>query len=121
MKQLALYGLNGVMNTLVGYLVFFALTQVIDYRIAIVIGYSVAMALSYALNSRIVFRGRGRPARFVVLNLGLMALNVAMTWSIVTRIGLAAELAQLIAIPIVFLVGFVLNKALVFNLDSLSR
>ena len=79
MKQLALYGLNGVMNTLVGYLVFFALTQVIDYRIAIVIGYSVAMALSYALNSRIVFRGRGRPARFVVLNLGLMALNVAMT------------------------------------------
>jgi Predicted membrane protein len=120
MKQLALYGLNGVVNTITGYVVFFALTQLIDYRLAIVVGYLVAMVVSYLLNSQFVFRSQGSVSRFVLVNLVLMASNVGITWCIVHVTGMAEELAQLIAIPIVFLVGFGVNKSYVFgNRDPL--
>ena len=115
MKQLALYGLNGIANTVVGYVVFFVLAQVIDYRLAIVVGYLVAMLVSYALNSRVVFQGPGRPGRFIILNLLLMGANVLITWTIVETASIEEEFAQLIAIPIVFLAGFTLNKTLVFD------
>ena len=121
MKQLALYGLNGVVNTVTGYVVFLALAQVIDYRLAIVVGYLVAMVVSYLLNSQFVFRSQGSVSRFVFVNLLLMGMNVGITWSIVHVTAMAEELAQLIAIPVVFLVGFAVNKSFVFGRQAPLR
>lgn len=115
MRALALYGLNGLINTVVSYVVFVAAAQIIDYRLAIVVGYSVGILLSYLLNSRIVFRARGRLMRFVLVSLLLMACNVLLTWTLVATNDWAPAMAQLIAIPIVFLAGYCLNRMVVFD------
>jgi putative flippase GtrA len=115
MRQLALYGLNGVVNTITGYLVFLVLAQLIDYRLAIVGGYLVAMVVSYLLNSQLVFRSQGSVPRFVMVNVALMGLNIGITWSIVHVTAMAEEIAQLVAIPLVFLLGFAVNKSFVFG------
>lgn len=115
MRQLFLYGVNGVVNTLVSYGVFLVALKFVDYRVAVVVAYLIGMLCSYALNSVIVFRARGRVARFVFVNMLLMLLNLSVTWSLVEAAGWPEELAQLVSILVVFLVGFVVNKLLVFN------
>jgi putative flippase GtrA len=115
MRQLLLYGVNGVINTALSYGLFVVLANLIDYRAAVVISYGVGMYSSYLLNGAIVFGASGRLGRFIAVNLGLMGVNLALTWTLVEEFAWLKELAQLAAIAVVFLLGFALNKALVFG------
>ncbi len=115
MKKLLLYGANGVVNTVVTYVLYVLLTRVIDFRIAVIISYSVGIVLSYILNGAIVFGGQGRFWLFVFVSLFLMMLNLSITWLMVDAVGWPKEIAQLPAIVVVFVVGFVVNRSFVFS------
>jgi putative flippase GtrA len=120
MKKFLLYGLNGVVNTVVTYALYVLLVQVIDYRIAVVISYSLGICLSYLLNGAIVFGTYGRFRLFVVVSLLLMALNLAITWSVAEGLHWPKELAQLPAIAVVFVVGFFVNRRFVFSARAVN-
>lgn len=115
MKAFLFYGVNGVINTVVTYSLYIALTHVVDYRIAVVISYSIGIVLSYLLNGSVVFRAYGRFGLFVFVSLFLMILNLTITWTLVEEFGWLKAIAQLPAIALVFVVGFVVNRNFVFS------
>ena len=115
MRKFLQYGLNGAINTVVTYGLYVLLVRFIDYRIAIVLVYIVGIALLYYLHSALVFGAPGRIGSFVMIYVCLMVVNIVLTWSIVESLNWSKEAAQLPAILVVFIVGFVLNKRFVFS------
>ncbi len=120
MKKLIRYGLNGVVNTAVSYGLFLYLASVIDYRPAVVVSYLTGMLSSYIMNGAFVFGTRGHLPLFITVNLSLMLVNLSITWSLVERLAQPKALAQIIAIGIIFLLGFAINGRFVFVIDAQS-
>ncbi len=113
MKKFLLYGLNGAVNTLVTYGIYVLLCQIMDYRIAIVLVYAIGIAISYILNGVIVFGRPGHLWRFIAIYLCMLGLNMSITASLVS-VHWSPELAQIPAIGVAFVVGFLLNKRYAF-------
>ena len=109
------YGANGVFNTAVTYALYLLLIKVLDYRVAIVLVYAVGICLSYLVNGAVVFQARGRFAFFVLVYVGLLVVNLLITWSLVERFAWSEEFAPLPAVAVVFVLGFVINKYVVFQ------
>ena len=83
MRKFFLYGVNGVINTVVTYGLYVLLAQFIDYRIAVIVTYALGIGLSYVLNGAIVFGMYGRFWLFVLVSLFLMMINLSITWLLV--------------------------------------
>jgi putative flippase GtrA len=114
MKQLFLYGLNGVANTAITYALFLVFINFIDYRFAIVVVYGIGICISYFLNRAIVFSSHGSFLSFAAVSVGLMLLNMMVTMLLVEDFMWPKAMAQLCAIGTVFVVGFAVNKCFVF-------
>ena len=117
-KKLILFGANGIINTIVTYSLFVVISNIIDYRITIVLVYIFGIFLSYVLNKKFVFRIRGKLYLFVLIYLGMLLANLGITTILVEEFNLIKELAQLIAIAIVFLIGFTLINRYAFPKNS---
>jgi len=115
MRKLLLYGANGLLNTLVTYMVYLALLRVVDFRVALVIAYGLGVLLAYVVNGAVVFRRHGSFAFFAAVNVALLGVNVAITWAFVDLAGWRRDLAPLPAVLTVFLLGFLINKHFVFR------
>jgi len=113
-KKLILFGANGIINTIVTYSLFVVISNFIDYRITIVLVYIFGIFLSYVLNKKFVFRIRGKLYIFVLIYLGMLLANLGITTILVEEFNLVKEIAQLIAIAIVFLIGFTLINRYAF-------
>ena len=115
MRAFIYYGLSGGVNTILTYLLYVGLVQIVDYRIAIPITYAVGIALAYVIHGRFVFRSYGSVHRFVLVYAFLFLLNLAITWQFVAVFGWRAETAQLPAVAGCFIVGYLLSKRFVFR------
>jgi len=113
-KKLILFGANGIINTIVTYSLFVVISNIIDYRITIVLVYIFGIFLSYVLNRKFVFRIRGKLYLFVLIYLGMLLANLGITIVLVEEFNLIKEIAQLIAVAIVFLIGFTLINRYAF-------
>lgn len=113
-KQLAIYGTNGIINTAVTYGLFVIISNYIDYRITIVGVYMIGILLSYFLNGRFVFKSRGNLRIFIIIMVSMLLTNLSITWFLVESFQIMKEIAQLIAILIVFGLGFKLNQKYAF-------
>jgi len=113
-KKLILFGANGIINTVVTYSLFVVISNIIDYQITIVLVYIFGIFLSYVLNKKFVFRIRGKLYLFVLIYLGMLLANLGITTILVEEFNLLKEIAQLIAISIVFLIGFSLINRFAF-------
>ena len=113
-KKLILFGANGIINTIVTYSLFVVISNIIDYRITIVLVYIFGIFLSYVLNRKFVFKIRGKLYLFVLIYLGMLLANLGITTILVEEYNLIKEIAQLIAIAIVFLIGFSLINRYAF-------
>ncbi len=113
-KKLILFGANGIINTIVTYSLFVVISNIIDYRITIVLVYIFGIFLSYVLNKKFVFRIRGKLYLFVLIYLGMLLANLGITTILVEEFNLIKELAQLIAVAIIFLIGFTLINRYAF-------
>ena len=118
MRKFLLYGMNGILNTVVSYVVFILLAQVVDYRLAIVVAYSLGAAQSYLLNGAVVFRTNGSFTLFVCVSIFLMLVNIGITWTLVDELRFPKEVAQLPAIGVVYILGYWINSRFVFSRQS---
>ncbi len=114
-KKMMLYAGNGIINGVVCYGLFLIIINFIDYRVAIVLVYIPGIFLSYFLNGKIVFNNKGNLPIFVTVTILMMGLNVVITWMLVGVFQLSKQVSMLIAIGLVFLIGYSLNKRYSFQ------
>jgi putative flippase GtrA len=106
-----MYAGTGIIMLIYSYITFILLSKVVDYRLAIVLLYIPGIFLSYFLNGKIVFnKNKGHLLTFIVITLLMMGTNVVITWILVELFKLPKEISILVAIGIVFLLGYFLNK-----------
>ena len=143
--QLIKFGLIGVSNTLIDFLIASALNALFGiYYLAKIVGYACGIANSYFWNSRWTFREeRRRDAReivsFVAVNLITLGLSLLLQWVFRDRLhldawwtGFAGEnfftkllngerFCLLLATGIALIVNFLGNKLLVFRKKEQSE
>lgn len=115
------FGLVGVLNTLINWIIFALLNFVgVYYIIANIIAYAVATVNSYIWNSKWVFKYNGKDkkettVRFVILNLLGLALNTAILYFLVDMLLFNKLAGLVITTAIVMVINYLLNKIWVFN------
>lgn len=115
------FGLVGVLNTLINWIIFSLLNFVgVYYIIANIIAYAVATVNSYIWNSKWVFKYNGKDkkettVRFVILNLLGLALNTAILYFLVDMLLFNKLAGLVITTAIVMVINYLLNKIWVFN------
>ena len=114
-KKLSIYGTNGLINTAITYGLFLIISEIIDYRLTIGIVYTIGIFISYFLNGKFVFNTKGNLGIFIVIMVLMFITNLSITWILVESFNVSKEIAQLIAIIVVFGVGFQLNKQFSFR------
>jgi putative flippase GtrA len=119
-KKMTLYAGNGIINTIVCYGLFLIMSNFIDYRVAIVLVYIPGIFLSYFLNGKIVFKNRGYLPIFIIIAVFMMGLNVVTTWLLVEVFHTSKQVSMLIAIGLVFVIGYLLNKRYSFQKSTIK-
>ena len=143
--QLIKFGLVGVSNTLIDFLIASALNALFGiYYLAKIVGYACGIANSYFWNSRWTFREeRRRDAReivsFIAVNLVTLGLSLLLQWIFRDKLQLGAwwmrtlgenfltqllngeRFCLLLATGIALIVNFLGNKLLVFRKKEQSE
>ncbi|KAF5039910.1 GtrA-like protein [anaerobic digester metagenome] len=114
------FGLTGVMNTLVDYIVFLVLSYLgTNVYLSQVISYSCGMLNSYIVNRSWTFGSKkgffsAQMIRFIVVNLSLLLLSLGVLW-LGSRLGYGKLVSKLGATAVTLVVGFAVNRLWVFN------
>lgn len=114
------FGLTGVMNTLVDYMVFLVLSYLsIDVYLSQAISYTCGMINSYIVNRSWTFKSKNnffsvQMLRFVVVNLSLLLISLGVLW-LGSQLGYGKLVSKLCATAVTLGVGFVVNRLWVFN------
>lgn len=115
------FGIVGVSNTLVNWIIFFILNHIgVYYITANVIAYLIATANSYFWNSKWVFKFKKEeslkaPLRFILLNLIGLVLNSTILYLLVDLLHFSRMISLIIATGIVMIVNYFINKVWVFK------
>lgn len=116
------FGIVGVLNTLINWLIFAVLNFLgIYYILANIIAYCVATANSYFFNSKWVFKYNGKnkkgaTIKFIILNLIGLGLNTIILYFLVDIMNLNKLISLVIATAIVMVVNYIVNKLWVFKM-----
>lgn len=121
--QFIKFSLIGFLNTGIHYGIFlicFGLLG-IHYLIASVIGYCAGVINSFILNKLWTFRTKGTRkdvefAKFVVVNMVALSINVGSLKFFVAFVDMRPELGQVIAIGFAIIVNFLGNKLWTFRI-----
>ena len=119
--KLVKFGITGVMNTLVDFVVFMLLTSVgLNLYFSQVLSYGCGMLNSYIVNRSWTFKAKGKffgsqMMRFVIANLTLLAISVLLLWLFTDKLGLIKIVAKLFTTAIIMLAGFSVNRLWVFK------
>jgi len=115
--QFLKFGLVGVLNTLVQFVVFILLFRVVHFPMMVSsgLGYAAGILNSYLINRVWTFEVEAKPQageflRFVVVNIVAMGVNLGTLKLLVSGGGLLPELSQVLAIGSSLVVNFVGNK-----------
>ena len=115
------FGLVGVLNTLINWIIFAVLNFVgVYYIVANVIAYAIATANSYIWNSKWVFKYNGKDKKettikFIILNLIGLALNTAILYFLVDILLFNKLIGLVITTVIVMVINYIVNKIWVFK------
>ena len=110
---LARYLLSGGSNTLVTWLVYWALLRWLDYRVAYVIAFVLGIGLSFALLRLAVFQRAGRPHSWLYVALSYLVqlglgLGVVELW--VRGLGGAPWLAPVVSVVVCLPLMFAFHR-----------
>jgi putative flippase GtrA len=120
LKKITIYGINGIINTLITYSLFIFLSNIIDYRFSIIIIFPLGVLISYFLNKKFVFKKeKGNIIIFFIVMTTMLLTNLSITWILVELGNISKEISQALAICIAFIVGFLLNKRFSFRNSSI--
>lgn len=113
---------TGGLNTLVDFVVFFLLTSSLKWPVipSQVLSYSAGILNSYCINRRWTFQTRNRffsreMLLFIGVNLAVLGVSVLSVWALTSRIGLGVLLSKLCTTALTMVLGFILNRLVVFR------
>lgn len=115
------FGVTGVINTLVDYVVFWVLLYLgVNQYLSQTVSYSCGMLNSYILNRSWTFNSKKRffsrqMLRFIIANLLLLLLSIGVLWLINGRMGFSKLVAKLCATAVTMVAGFAVNRLWVFK------
>lgn len=120
LRQIARYGLVGVLNNLLGYLIYLMVTWLwLDPKVAITLMYPIGAATAYFGHARYSFAYSGRTshgmARYVLAHFIGYSVNIGMLYIFSDRLRYPHQLVQAIAIFVVAAVLFLLFRYFVFS------
>ena len=116
LKKITIYGINGIINTIITYSLFVFLSNIIDYRLSIIIIFPLGVLISYFLNKKFVFKkDKGNIIIFFIVMTTMLLTNLSVTWILVEFAYISKEISQAFAICIAFIAGFLLNKKFSFK------
>jgi putative flippase GtrA len=117
--QLSKFLLVGILNTVVGYLIFFVLVGFMNYMLATVAGHLLAVAHSYIWNRYWVFSSKNHPlTEFIKFNfvyLFVLVENLILMPIFVAGLGFDPRIAALMCIPITTFISFFGHRYLSFK------
>lgn len=120
-KSFVKFGIVGVLNTLINWIIFIVLSASgIYYIISNVIAYTVATINSYLLNAKWVFNNgdnytKETTIKFIILNLIGLVLNTVILYVLVDILNIRKVIAMIIATIIVMIINYFVNKLWVFK------
>lgn len=117
--QIARYGVVGMLNNLLGYLIYLVVTWLwLDPKVAITLMYPVGAATAYFGHAKYSFAFGGRAShgivRYVLAHLIGYAVNLGMLYILTDRLGYPHQLVQAVAVFVVAAVLFLLFRHFVF-------
>lgn len=111
------FGYMGVLNVAINYAIYAGLVLLnVDSQIALLAGTVVSVAFAYLVGTRVVFGNRGFASlpRFAGVYVVMYFLN-AGGLAAVERAGVAPLLAQLLLIPPIVTISYILQRMFVFG------
>lgn len=125
MKQFVIFGIIGISNTAVDFIMFWLLIQTsLHYVIANIVAYAVGMLNSYLWNNSITFKSRRgndqniavkRITRFIVWNGLMLLLSSALIYAVVEYMHWHALISKLVVTVVILVIQFLGSKKWVFK------
>ncbi|MDO4925287.1 MAG: GtrA family protein [Turicibacter sp.] len=115
------FGLVGVLNTAINWIIFILLNSLgAYYIISNIISYSLSTLNSYIWNSKWVFKYNGdnikeTTFKFIILNIIGLILNTCILYVLVDILGLSKIIGLIITTGIVMILNYFINKLWVFS------
>ena len=115
------FGMVGVINTLVNWIIFFILNALgMYYILAYIIAYTLGTIHSYLWNTLWVFKYKEKAStdttiKFVILNVVGLGLNTGILYVLVDLCNLNKFIGLVITTGIVMIINYVVNKLWVFS------
>ena len=115
------FGMVGVINTLVNWIIFFILNALgMYYILANIIAYTLGTIHSYLWNTLWVFKYKEKAStdttiKFVILNVVGLGLNTGILYVLVDLCNLNKFIGLVITTGIVMIINYVVNKLWVFS------
>lgn len=117
-RELFSYGVIGLGVNLVLYVIYIALSGLVDHKISLVIVYVVGVFTSYLLNSRVTFKsefGLVKLTKYYLVYIVGFLVNLGLLYFLVDVHHYSHELAQFILMFVVAIMLFIMHKAFVFQ------
>ena len=123
--QVKRYGIVGVLNNLLGYLIYLFITWFwLDPKIAVTLMYPIGAVTAYYGHARYAFSYNGRHShvlvRYVIAHLIGYGANIGMLYLFWNQLGYPHQLVQAIAIVVMAVVFFLLYRHFVFSKRFMS-
>lgn len=115
------FGMVGVINTLVNWIIFFILNALgMYYILANIIAYILGTVNSYLWNTLWVFKYKDKAStettiKFIILNLIGLGLNTGILYVLVDLYNLNKFIGLVITTAIVMIINYIVNKLWVFS------
>ena len=115
------FGMVGVINTLVNWIIFFILNALgMYYILANIIAYILGTVNSYLWNTLWVFKYKDKAStettiKFIILNLIGLGLNTGILYVLVDLCNLNKFIGLVTTTAIVMIINYIVNKLLVFS------
>jgi len=114
-RQIVKFVLVGILNTAIGYGLFFVLSYFLNYLLAVVISHFIGVTNSYLWNKYWTFRTNQKNqlvefVRFNAVYLVLLGTNLVLLWSLVNLLRFDPRIGQMIVLPITTMISFFGHK-----------
>jgi putative flippase GtrA len=113
-EQLIKFSLVGILNTVIGYAVFFVASLFMNYIIALLIAHVVGVTNSFFWNKYWVFRSDGNKVveflKFYSIYALVLIVNIVLLYYLVSVLHFEPQISQLVLLPILTIITYLGHK-----------
>ncbi len=120
-RNLILYGIIGGFSACIDFLIFYTLSNILDfyYVVANIISVTIGISISFILNKSYNFKVKDKVLkRFIIffsIGFGGLLLSTALLYLFIDFLSLDKIISKILSIILVVLIQFVLNKFITFK------